>query len=71
VELGEDYSPLARYLIRTYGKYLMALTNGSLKPFHPGEERFIAVVKGEMAPRDESEMSWLKFVNEYPELKGN
>lgn len=69
--LGEAYSPMAQYVIRTYGKYLMALTKGTITPFHPEEERFIAVVKGEKAPRDDVEKSWLKFVSEHPEFKND
>ena len=69
VTLGGDYSPMARYIIHTYGKYLMALTKGTITPFHPEEERFIAVVKGEKSPRNDEERGWLRFVNEYPEFK--
>ncbi|MCP4300910.1 MAG: DUF413 domain-containing protein, partial [Gammaproteobacteria bacterium] len=58
-------------VIRTYGKYLMALTKGRLTPFHPEEERFIAVVNGEKAPRDNLEKSWLRFVSEHPEFGGD
>jgi len=71
VSLGDEYSALAQYSIHTYGKYLMALTNGMLTPFHPEEERFIAVVKGTESPRDEAEKGWLTFLSEYPELHGN
>ena len=46
VPLGEDYSPLAKYSIQFYGKYLMALSKGAISTFHPDEERFIAVVNG-------------------------
>lgn len=49
----------------------MALTNGSLIPFLPGEERFVAVAKGEKAPRDDAEKGWLRFISEYPVLKGS
>ena len=69
VNLGEAYSPVSRYIIRTYGKYLMALTKGNITPFHPEEEHFIAVVKGEKTPRNDEERSWLKFISEYPEFK--
>jgi len=66
---GEDYSPEAQHVIRSYGKYLMALTKGRLTPQHPEEERFIAVVNGKKAPRDKAEKDWLKFVREHPELQ--
>lgn len=69
VQLGDVYSPLAQYSIHNYGKYLMALTKGTLTIFHPEEERFIAVVNGEKSPKDDAEKGWLRFLSEYPEYK--
>jgi len=69
VPLGDEYSALAQYSIRNYGKYLMALTNGELTTFHPEEERFIAVVNGEKSPRDDAEKDWLRFLREHPEIR--
>ena len=69
VTLGEVYSPTAKYVIRSYGKYLMALTKGTLIPFHSEEERFVAVVNGKKTPRDDAEEGWLRFIREYPEFK--
>ena len=70
VDLGPEYSALAQYSIRHYGKYLMELTKGTLVTFHPEEERFIAVVNGDKRPRDDTEKGWLRFLSEYPELRG-
>jgi len=70
VALGDEYSPLARYWIRNYGKYLMAMTNGTYAPYHPEEERFIAVVNGARAPRDDADKGWLRFLSEHPQFKG-
>ena len=47
----------------------MALTKGTITPFHPEEERFIAVVNGEKTPRDDAEKGWLRFLSEHPEFK--
>ncbi|MDH3417733.1 MAG: DUF413 domain-containing protein [Gammaproteobacteria bacterium] len=71
VALGPGYSPRAQYSIRNYGKYLMALSNGSLTPFHPEEERFIAVVNGAKTPRDDAEEGWLRFLSEHTEFNKN
>ncbi len=68
VTLGDEYSLLAQYWIHNYGKYLMAMTNGKYVPYHPEEERFIAVVKGEETPRDDADKGWLRFLNEYPDF---
>lgn len=69
VTLGKGYSPAAQHAIRSYGKYLMALTKGRLTPSHPEEKRFIAVVNGKKAPRDDAEEGWLKFVSEHPAIE--
>ena len=71
VALGDEYSPLAQYWIRNYGRYLMAMTTGKYDPYHPEEERFIAVVKGEQAPRNDADKGWLRFLSEYPEFRDN
>ena len=69
VALGEGYSPLAQHAIRYYGRYLMALTKGTLVPFDPEEVRFAAVANGEIPPRDDGEKGWLRFLREHPEFK--
>jgi hypothetical protein len=68
VVLDDEYSAIARYWIHNYGKYLMAMTDGTYVPYHPEEERFIAVVRGERAPRDDADEGWLRFLSEHPEL---
>ena len=69
VALGEAYSPITQYMIRSMGKYVMALTNGTVTPIDPMQERFIAVVNGEKTPRDDAEKGWLRFISEHPEFK--
>ena len=69
--LGDAYSAKARYAIRSYGKYLMALSQGELMPFHPEELRFVAVVNGEQVPKDDAEKGWLRFLREHPEFQGD
>jgi len=69
VPLGDGYSPRTRYMIRSIGVYLMALTNGTLVPFHPEEQNFIDVVNGTRPPGNEYQTAWLKFLGEYPDLR--
>ena len=69
VALGEGYSPTMQYLIHAVGKYLMGLTNGTVIPFYPEQERFVEVANGEQAPHNEIEKGWLKFISEHPEFK--
>jgi len=69
VQLDEAYSPVIQYYIHNYGKYLMALSEGTVTTFHPEEERFMDVVKGIKPPRDKDEQAWLRFLREYPELR--
>jgi pimeloyl-ACP methyl ester carboxylesterase len=67
--LGEAYSPTVQYMIRSFGKYVMALTKGTIIPIDSEQERFIAVANGEKTPRTDLEKSWLKFISEHPEFK--
>jgi pimeloyl-ACP methyl ester carboxylesterase len=69
--LGEAYSPVTQYVIRSAGKYMMALTDGTVAPIDPVQERFIAVVNGEKTPRSDIEKGWLRFLSEHPEIKGD
>jgi pimeloyl-ACP methyl ester carboxylesterase len=71
VTLGDEYSPMARYWIRNYGRYLMALTKGTYVPYHPEEEHFIAVVNEETKPRDDADEGWLRFLREHPEFRAD
>ena len=69
VTLGEAYSPDTRYMIRSMGIYVMALTKGTVNPIDPMQEHFVAVVNGAKAPRGEIEKGWLRFLSEHPEFK--
>lgn len=69
VSLGPDYTPLAAYLIRTNGKYFMALTNGTISPLLPGEARFVEMSRGRQMPESAIEEDWLRFLAEHPELR--
>ena len=72
VKLSDDYSPVSRYIIHTYGRYYMAISNGTLKPFFPLQEEFLRVVKGEgPPPKDSVVKDWLRFLKEYPEIDRN
>lgn len=69
VDGSSDYTPVAAYYIRTNGKYLMALTNGTLTPLLPGEISFVELVRGLRPPENEVEKDWLRFVDEHPTLR--
>ncbi len=71
VELTDDYSPVSQYIIHSQGRYWMAVSNGSLKPFFPEQERFLRVIKGEEPPKYEVVKDWLRFLREYPEIDRN
>jgi hypothetical protein len=68
VELSDDYSPRSQYVVHNLGRYWMAVTNGTLKPFNPEQEAFLRVVRGEEAPEHEVVKDWLRFLKEYPEI---
>ncbi len=69
VELGDDYSPKTRHAIWNYGKYLMALSVGLIKPVDDAGRRFVGMVEGNQPPRNEEEMGWLKFLTDHPEFQ--
>ena len=64
-----DYTPLAAYLIRTNGKYLMALSDGTLTPFLPEQDRSVKLVRGRRPPENQVEKHWMRFMEEHPELR--
>lgn len=48
VDLSDDYSQVVQLIIHNYGKYWMALTKGTLKPFYPEQDHFMRVIWGEV-----------------------
>ena len=63
------YTPRAKYMIGNIGVYMMALTKGTIIPFHPEEEYFIDVLNGKQPPKNEYQSAWLRFIEEYSELR--
>ena len=68
VDLPGDYSPHSQYIIHSLGKYWMAVSNGTLKPFLPEQERFLRALSGEEPPEHEVIEGWIRFLKEYPDL---
>ncbi len=71
VMLTDDYRPISQYVIHSLGKYWMAISNGTLKPFFPEQERFLRVINGEESPKYETVEDWLRFLKDYPEIDRN
>lgn len=63
--LSDDYSPQARYFIRTVGRYIVALAKGDVSPFHPTQEHFVEVVNGERTDAQGMEKDYVRFLKEY------
>lgn len=57
----EEYDPLFRYMIETYGRYLVAMAQRRLEPIDSEQERFIKVSAGELAPSNKAERAWLRY----------
>ena len=68
VNLSDDYSPVGQYVIHSVGRYWMAISNGTLKPFFSEQERFLRVIKGEEPPKYQVVEDWLRFLKEYPDI---
>ena len=69
VVLDAHYTPLAAYYIRTNGKYLMALSDGTLTPFLPEQDSFVELARGRRSPENQVEKDWMRFMAEHPELR--
>jgi len=67
VKLSGDYSPIEKFIIHNYGKYWMAVANGTLKPFFKAQEDFVKMARGEESEADIVKF-WFNFMREYPEL---
>jgi pimeloyl-ACP methyl ester carboxylesterase len=70
IELGEGFSPMEKYLIRTIGHWMEALESGTIVPVHPAQAHFVQVCRGEKSPGNDAETAWLKFSKEYPDRSG-
>jgi len=69
VELSDEYSPVMKYIIRSVGRYFMAVSQGKFDPLFPAQEHFIRAVRGECPPDNYIEEEWIMFLREYPELR--
>ncbi len=68
VELSDDYTPMDQYVIHNLGKYWMAVTKGTLKPYFQDQVDFIKAVRGEAPAKHEVVNGWLRFIREFPEF---
>ncbi len=68
VKLSDDYSPIGQYVIHSLGRYWMAISDGTLAPFFPEQERFLRVIRGEEPPKSQVLKDWLRFLEEYAEM---
>jgi pimeloyl-ACP methyl ester carboxylesterase len=66
VSLGNSYSKVQRYIIRTYGKYIRALVQQNIKPANHYQEDLLEVVKNKRVPKTDSDIAWSNFVKDYP-----
>jgi len=69
IDLNADFEPVSAYYIRVVGKYLMALTDGTLVPINEDQIEFAEVARGQRRPRNETEQDWLTFIARHPELR--
>jgi pimeloyl-ACP methyl ester carboxylesterase len=67
VVLGEGYTAKEKYFIRTRGKYMSLLADGTLDTLgEPTLEHFVEVAQGRAEARTDAETAWLKFSRDYP-----
>lgn len=68
VPLSAGYDPFTQYVIRTIGRYLMALGKGEIEPIDTEQGHFVRLVRGEDEAKNEVEMGWLRFLREHPKV---
>lgn len=68
VPLSDTYSPATQHLIRTSGKFLVALANGGLSPNNPSQTHFVQAMQGQISVTTELESEFLLFIKEYPDI---
>jgi len=70
LEFNDSFTPKEQYAIETYGYYLHALANSTIKPKLKEQYDFLAVINGRKKKQklDYIESAWLKFRKHYPEL---
>ena len=68
---GHDYSPMEAYFVRYIGRYMDALVEGRLQPFHPAQARFVAACRGQRPASLPVERAWLKLDKDLPGRHGS
>ncbi len=63
----EEYTPLERYSLNTYGPYMNALANKDIHHLNiPILKQFVDVTDGKIKARTPSETAWLKYIASRP-----
>ena len=69
VDLDTSYTDKEKYFIRTRGKFMLLLANGTLGTLgDPVLEHFVQVARGKAKARTDPETAWIKFSQEYPQF---
>ena len=68
VDLDDSYSDIEKYIIRTAGKYMAALSSGKIYAVDQMQAHFVKVSQGKAKALTIGEMAWLKFVKDHPEI---
>jgi triacylglycerol esterase/lipase EstA (alpha/beta hydrolase family) len=66
VELDNKYNDIEKYIIRTIGKYLAALSSKNIEAVDQRQAHFVKVSQGKADPLTVVETAWLKFVKDFP-----
>ena len=67
VDLDADYTDTEKHFIRTMGKFMSLLANGTLGTLgDPVLEHFVQVAQGKAKARTDTETAWIKFSQDYP-----
>lgn len=66
--LDEQFTDMQKYLLNTFGQYIVALLKEEIKPINSFQEHLIDVVNHKQPAKYEAEIAWLKFAQDYPKF---
>ncbi len=66
--LDARYTPMEKYMIGTYGKYMRALIQKKVTPSNTHTQNLLDVALGKRKASTDGETAWLKFTSDYPDV---
>lgn len=68
ISLDESYDPKTKHLLSYAGKYIVKLIRGEIPTIHVHQDRFLAVVRGELKASSQLERDFVRLIKVYPHI---